>query len=76
MDIPSEGTPKCQESWELHDAVEVGGADLEERGDVAAFDQDPSYPGWPGWTMGYWWALPNGLLLSWPETFLGNMFSF
>lgn len=42
LDIPSEGTPKCQESWELHDAVEVGGADLEERGDVAAFDQDPS----------------------------------
>lgn len=29
-----------EESWELHDAVEVGGADLEERGDVAAFDQD------------------------------------
>ena len=47
------GYPKCQESWELHDAVEVGGADLEERGDVAAFDQDPSYPGWNGWTMGY-----------------------
>ena len=28
-----------QESWELHDAVEVGGGDLEERGDVGAFDQ-------------------------------------
>ena len=36
--------PNCQESWELHDAVEVGGADLEERGDVAAFDQDPRDP--------------------------------
>ena len=30
---------KPQESWELHDAVEVGGGDLEERGDVGAFDQ-------------------------------------
>jgi len=29
-----------EESWELHDAVEVGGGDLEERGDVGAFDQD------------------------------------
>ena len=40
--------PNCQESWELHDAVEVGGADLEERGDVAAFDQDPRIPEGPG----------------------------
>lgn len=29
-----------EESWKLHDAVEVGGGDLEERGEVGAFDQD------------------------------------
>mmetsp|Transcript_17079 Transcript_17079/g.38559 ORF Transcript_17079/g.38559 Transcript_17079/m.38559 type:complete len:329 (+) Transcript_17079:60-1046(+) len=29
-----------QEGWEIENAVEVGGGDLEERGDVGAFDQD------------------------------------
>ena len=32
---------RWQEAWRLHDAVEVGGGDLEERAQVAAFDQEP-----------------------------------
>ncbi|CAE7554255.1 unnamed protein product [Symbiodinium natans] len=29
-----------KEGWEIHSSVEVGGGDLEERGDIGAFDQD------------------------------------
>eukprot|EP00439_Symbiodinium_sp_Y106_P032914 s7981_g3.t3 len=29
-----------EDGWEIHGSVEVGGGDLEERGDIGAFDQD------------------------------------
>ncbi|OLP96293.1 hypothetical protein AK812_SmicGene21481 [Symbiodinium microadriaticum] len=29
-----------EDGWEIHSSVEVGGGDLEERGDIGAFDQD------------------------------------